>query len=70
MPDHPAPEAALKAAQAAGYGEPVARLLSNLAREEGKDSTFTAAQLQAVVHWISTLARRSASTPVAVPVGG
>jgi hypothetical protein len=56
MPDHPAPEAVLKAAQAADFGEPVARLLSNLAREEGKDATFTAAQLQAATHWITTLA--------------
>jgi hypothetical protein len=55
MPDRPAPGAALEAAQAAGYGERVARLLSNLAREEGKDSKFTAPQLQAVANWIATL---------------
>jgi hypothetical protein len=55
MPDHPAPEAALKAAQAAGFGEPAARMLSNLARNEGDDSKFTAAQLQAVANWIAML---------------
>ncbi len=55
MPDHPAPDAALKAAQAAGFGEPVARLLSNLARQEGQDSKFTAAQLRAVTNWIAVL---------------
>jgi len=66
MPDHPAPEAALKAAQAAGFGEPAARLLSNLAREEDQDSKFTAAQLHAVVNWISMLAELDVAEGVIV----
>ncbi len=55
MPDHPAPEAVLLAAEKAGFGEPVARLLGNLAQAEGQDSKFTAAQLQAVTNWIAVL---------------
>lgn len=55
MPDRPAPETALKAAQQGGYGEPVARLLSNLARAEGKAAKFSDAQLHAVTSWIVLL---------------
>jgi hypothetical protein len=55
MPDHPAPPAALEAAQQTGYGEPVARLLTNLARGEGEDAKFGDAQLQAVANWITVL---------------
>ncbi len=66
MPDHPAPDAALKAAQAAGFGEPAARLLSNLAREDGQDSKFTAAQLQAVANWIAVLGELDVTEDVIV----
>ena len=55
MPDEPAPPAALEAAQQTGYGEPVARLLTNLARGEGEDVKFGDAQLQAVANWITVL---------------
>jgi hypothetical protein len=55
MPDHPAPPAALQAAQEAGYGEPAARLLSNLARGQQEDAKFGDAQLQAVANWITVL---------------
>ncbi len=66
MPDHPAPPAALEAAQQAGYGEPVARLLTNLARGEGKDAKFGDAQLQAVANWITVLGELEVAEDVIV----
>jgi hypothetical protein len=56
LPDHPAPPAAVAAASTVGYGEPVARLLSNLARTEGENGKLSPGQLQAVANWIATLA--------------
>jgi hypothetical protein len=55
IPDQPVPPAALDAAKSKGYGEPVARLLSNLARAEGQDSKQTDGQLQAVTSWLDAL---------------
>jgi hypothetical protein len=66
MPDHPAPPAALEAAQQAGYGESVARLLTNLARGEGKDAKFGDTQLQAVANWIIVLGELEVAEDVIV----
>ena len=55
MPEHRAPPAAVKAAKEKGYGEPVARLLSNLARTDGQDPKPTEAQLLAVTNWLDAL---------------
>jgi high-affinity Fe2+/Pb2+ permease len=66
MPDHPAPPAALEAAQQAGYGEPIARLLTNLARGEGKDAKVGDAQLQAVTNWITVLGELEVAEDVIV----
>jgi hypothetical protein len=55
MPDHPAPEAVLKAAAANGFSEHTATLLSNLARAEKDPTKFAASQLQAVTTWLSAL---------------
>jgi hypothetical protein len=66
MPDDPAPPAALEAAQQTGYGEPVARLLSNLARGDGEDAKFGDAQLQAVANWIAVLGELEVAEDVIV----
>lgn len=55
MPEHPAPPATIDTAINKGYGEPVARLLSNLARADGQDSKPTNAQLSAVANWLDAL---------------
>ena len=67
MPEHPAPAAAVTAAKERGYGEPVARLLSNLARTDGQDTKATDAQLQAVTGWLQVLG--ALQTPEDVVLG-
>jgi hypothetical protein len=58
MPDHPAPPAVVKAAEICGFGEPLARALSNLVRPEGEDAKTSKQQVhQAIASWLSTLHR-------------
>ena len=66
MPEHPAPPAAIEAAKEKGYGEPIARLLSNLARADGQDAKPTDAQLQAVTNWLDALSALKTPEDVAL----
>ncbi len=70
MPDHPAPAAALEAAKGKGFGEPVARLLSNLARVDGQEEKPTDAQLQAVTNWLDALSALKTPEDVVLKAAG
>ena len=70
MPDHPAPAAALEAAKGKGFGEPVARLLSNLARADGQEEKPTDAQLQAVTNWLDALSALKTPEDVVLKAAG
>jgi len=70
MPDHPAPAAALEAAKGKGFGEPVARVLSNLARADGQEEKPTDAQLQAVTNWLAALSALKTPEDVVLKAAG
>ena len=70
MPDHPAPAAALEAAKGKGFGEPVARVLSNLARADGQEEKPTDAQLQAVTNWLEALSALKTPEDVVLKAAG
>jgi hypothetical protein len=70
MPDHPASSAAITAARDSGFGEPVARLLCNLACADGQGSKPTDAQLQAVAGWLEVLSELQIPEHVVLEAAG
>ncbi len=70
MPDHPAPSAAIDAAKGKGFAEPLARLLSNLARAEDQGPKPTDAQLQAVTNWLDALSALETPEDVVLKAAG